>query len=203
MRGKGGSYTEPCLLLPPSKTHVALAAHWSPMRACDCPEQTRHARLKNCQEFSWNSASSHRWPTTLKGWPESTGSQGAVTSEGPWASTPMTKAEPQRAILLDTSDEAPPALFLLKQCTARSELWGNLLRAAFGYQEEARLYSISGKCPGWWSLEGHYLVGQTATTTMATSSSKITIIIPEKQKRTRPPVMLSTSRASPLPSSIF
>ena len=49
--GKGGSYRAlPALqLLPPSKTHVALAARWSPMWACDCPEQTRHARLQTAK----------------------------------------------------------------------------------------------------------------------------------------------------------
>lgn len=63
-------------------------------------------------------------------------------------------------------------------------LRGNLLRAAFMYQKGAELSSVTGRCHSWWSLYCHYLVGQTPTTTMATSSSKITIIIPGKQKHT-------------------
>ena len=50
--GEGGQLHRalPALqLLPPSKTHVALAARWSPMWACDCPEQTRHARLQTAK----------------------------------------------------------------------------------------------------------------------------------------------------------
>lgn len=119
--GKGGSYTEPYLhhsaFLPPRHTWPWLLAGLprGHVTARIRPDTPGHKR----QEFSWNSASSHRWPGTLQGWPESTGGQGAVTAEGPWAGTPMTKAEPQRATPLDTSAEAPPSLFLLKQGTAR------------------------------------------------------------------------------------
>ena len=35
--------------LPPSKTHVAVAARWPPMWPCDCPEQTRHSRLQTAK----------------------------------------------------------------------------------------------------------------------------------------------------------
>lgn len=70
----------------------------------------------------------------------------------------------------------------------------NLLRAGVVYQKGAGLSVIVGRCHSGWSLYCYQLVGHTATTTIATSSNKITIIIPAKEKQNTPLLMSCTRK---------
>lgn len=69
------------------------------------------------------------------------------------------------------------------------------MRAGVVYQKGAGLSSIIGRCHSGWSLYCHQLVGHTATTTIATSSNKITIIIPAKEKQNMPLLMSHTRKS--------
>lgn len=69
------------------------------------------------------------------------------------------------------------------------------MRAGAVYQKGAGLSFIIGRCHSGWSLYCYQLVGHTATTTIATSSNKITIIIPAKEKQNRP-LLISHTRKS-------
>lgn len=67
------------------------------------------------------------------------------------------------------------------------------MRAGVVYQKGAGLSFILGRCHSRWSLHCYQLVGHTATTTIATSSNKITMIIPAKEKQNMP-VLMSCAR---------